>query len=74
MIKAHELGLSDWCDTTKYDVELPNGTIESFFEKVSDAGLLCPCWNGTVCVADCVLAVEGLWGRGSRDHPGPLAL
>ncbi len=37
MIKAHELGLSDWCDTTKYDVELLNGTIESFFEKVCEA-------------------------------------
>ncbi len=38
VVKVHELGLSDWYDTTKYDVELPNGTIESFFEKVGATG------------------------------------
>ena len=34
VVRAHPLGLSNWCDTTRYDVELPDGSLESFFEKV----------------------------------------
>ncbi|KAK5662617.1 hypothetical protein OQA88_8531 [Cercophora sp. LCS_1] len=34
VVKAHKLGLSDWCDTTRYDVETsPDGEIARFFEK-----------------------------------------
>ncbi|KAK4033087.1 Fructosamine kinase-domain-containing protein [Parachaetomium inaequale] len=33
VVRVHQLRLSNWCDTTRYDVELPDGTLESFFEK-----------------------------------------
>ncbi|KAM7200564.1 Fructosamine kinase domain containing protein [Rhypophila sp. PSN 637] len=33
VIQVHKLGLSEWCDTTRYDVELPTGEISRFFEK-----------------------------------------
>lgn len=48
VVKAQRLGLSDWCDTTRYDVELPDGTIKSFFEKV------CQQWAFVLTL--------GLWG------------
>jgi hypothetical protein len=53
VVKAQGLGLSDWCDNTRYDVELPDGTIESFFEKVCGAGFSTPA--GTVCVTNGLL-------------------
>lgn len=37
VVKVHQLGLGEWCDTTKYDVKLPNETVARFFEKV-DSG------------------------------------
>ena len=40
VIGFQNLHLSDWCDTNRYDVELPDGRIERFFEKVRFSGLV----------------------------------
>jgi hypothetical protein len=34
VVEAVRLGLSKWCDTTRIDVQLPDGTTQRFFEKV----------------------------------------
>lgn len=33
VVEATSLGLSDWCDTTQYNVQLLDGSIRRFFEK-----------------------------------------
>ncbi|KAK1720291.1 Fructosamine kinase-domain-containing protein [Colletotrichum acutatum] len=41
VVEVTSLGLSDWCDTTQYNVQLPDGSIRRFFEKKArgDGGL-----------------------------------
>ncbi|KAE9373660.1 hypothetical protein N431DRAFT_482636 [Stipitochalara longipes BDJ] len=33
IVSVTKLGLSDYCDTSRYDVRLPDGSIQRFFEK-----------------------------------------
>ncbi|KAK1624086.1 hypothetical protein BDP81DRAFT_465029 [Colletotrichum phormii] len=33
VVETTSLGLSDWCDTTQYNIQLPDGSIRRFFEK-----------------------------------------
>ena len=75
VVRVQQLNLSNWCDTTRYDVELPDGNLESFFEKVvrvvfRNSGLQ---RSGTAWLTGTHIT-EGLWNRWRRHNPGPLAL